>query len=100
MNIKKGDNVIVISGIDKGKQGKVLSSFPRDSKILVEGINIKKRHQKRRKENQKGQIVEKAVPILASKVMLLDSTGAKTRVGHKEVGGKKERVSVRSGKEI
>ncbi|OHA15843.1 MAG: 50S ribosomal protein L24 [Candidatus Taylorbacteria bacterium RIFCSPLOWO2_02_FULL_43_11] len=100
MNIKKGDNVIVISGIDKGKQGKVLSSFPRDSKILVEGINIKKRHQKRRKENQKGQIVEKAVPILASKVMLLDSTGAKTRVGHKEVGGKKVRVSVRSGKEI
>ena len=100
MNIKKGDNVIVISGIDKGKQGKVLSSFPRDSKILVEGINIKKRHQKRRKENQKGQIVEKAVPILASKVMLLDSTGAKTRVGHKEGGGKKVRVSVRSGKEI
>jgi len=100
MNIKKGDNVIVISGSDKGKTGKVIAAFPADFKVVVEGINIKKRHQRKNKANQKGQMVEKMMPINVSKVMVVDSGGKKTRIGYKEIGGKKVRVGVVSGKEI
>lgn len=100
MNIKKGDNVIVISGGDKGKTGKVSVAFPDKGTVLIEGVNVKKRHERRRKETQKGQIVEKSVPIRVSKVMLLDSAGKRTRVGYKEIGEKKVRVAVKSGKEI
>ena len=100
MNVKKGDNVIVISGSDKGKVGKIVASFPALNKVVVEGVNVKNKHQKRTKENQKGQMVKKAMPIFASKVMLVDSTGKKVRVGHKEIGGKQVRVSTKTGKEI
>lgn len=101
MHIKKGDNVIVISGGDKGKTGKVAVSFPVIGKVLIEGINVKKRHQRKTKANQKGQIIEKAMPINASKVMLLDPTKNKgTRVSYKIVGDKKVRVSIKSGKEM
>lgn len=101
MFIKKGDNIIVISGADKGKIGKVAASFPEQSKVVVEGVNLKKKHQRKTRENQKGQVVEKALPINVSKVMLIDpSTSKGTRVGHKEIGGKKVRVSIKSGKEI
>jgi large subunit ribosomal protein L24 len=99
MNIKTGDNVIVISGADKGKTGKVVKSYPVDGKILIEGVNMKKRHERKRREGQKGQVVDKPMPIYASKVMLVDATGKRTRVGHKEIGGKKVRVG-RTGKEI
>ena len=68
MNIKSGDNVIIISGKDKGLTGKVLKAFPREDKIIVEGVNIKKRHQKARREGQKGQIIETAFPIHVSNV--------------------------------
>ena len=100
MNIRKGDNVIVISGADKGKTGKVAASFPVKGQVIVEGVNMKKRHERRKRENQKGQIVEKAMPIYVSKLMLLDGAGKRTRVGYKEIGEKKVRVAVRSGKEI
>ena len=101
MNIKKGDNVIVISGGDKGKTGKVAVSFPADSKVLIEGVNIKKKHQRKSRENQKGQVIERAMPIDVSKVMIVDpSTGKGTRFHNKEIGGKKVRISVKSGKEI
>jgi large subunit ribosomal protein L24 len=99
--IKKGDNVIVISGVDKGKTGKVVRAFPASGKVLIEGVNLKKRHQRKTRENQKGQIIEKALPIDASKVMIIDlSSGKRTRIGSKMVGGKKVRVSVKSGKEL
>ena len=101
MNIKKGDNVIIISGSDKGKTGKVVASFPADNKVVVEGVNLKKKHQRKSKENQKGQMVEKALPINVSKVMLIESsTGKGTRVGRKEIGGKTVRISIKTGKEI
>jgi|TARA_Y100000310_G_scaffold17779_1_gene17589 large subunit ribosomal protein L24 len=66
MFIKKGDNVVIISGKDKGKSGKVLRALPKKDQIIVEGVNIKKRHQKPTKNNQKGQILDKTMPIHVS----------------------------------
>jgi len=101
MKIKKGDNVIVVSGKDKGKDGKVVRSFPVRDKVVIEGINIKKRHKKGRSTEQKGQIVEFAAPIHVSNVMIKDpKTGKPTRIGMKVDGKKKVRVSKRSGVEI
>lgn len=101
MKIKKGDSVIVISGADRSKTGKVLSSFPREGKVLVEGVNVKKRHQRARRASSKGQVVERALPLPVSKVMLVDpKTGKGTRVGIKRAGGKRVRVARKSGAEI
>ena len=69
MNIKKGDNVKVLVGKDKGKSGKVVRAFPKANKVLVEGINLKKRHQKSRRQGAKGQVVDVAAPIHASNVV-------------------------------
>jgi large subunit ribosomal protein L24 len=68
MHVKKGDNVIVITGKDKGKSGKILRAFPTENKVLVEGLNMKKVHQKRKTAGGKGEIIEKAFPIHASNV--------------------------------
>lgn len=68
MHVKKGDSVIVLSGKDKGKSGKILRAFPKEARVLVEGINIKKVHQKRKAGGKKGEVVEKAFPIHASNV--------------------------------
>ena len=98
MNIKKGDNVIVISGKDKGKTGKVTRAIPKEGRVVVDGVNIRKRHQKPKKANQKGQIVDVMLPISVSNVMILDSkTGKGTRVGMKFVDGKKSRFAKKSG---
>ena len=70
MHIKRDDNVVVISGDDKGKKGKVVQAFPKEGKVLVEGINVMKRHVPARKGGAKGQVVEKAMPINASNVKL------------------------------
>lgn len=69
MQIKKGDTVKVIVGKDSGKTGKVIRSFPKLDKILVEQINMKKRHQRARKQGAKGQVVEVAAPIHVSNVI-------------------------------
>ena len=98
MKIKKGDNVIVISGKDKGKTGKVTRALPKVGKIIVEGVNIKKRHLKPRRSGQKGQIIEFASPINVSNVMIVDpKTGKLTRIGMKVVDGKRVRIAKRSG---
>ena len=70
MKIKKGDNIIVIAGKDKGKTGKVSKVFPKLNSVLVPGINIKKKHQKPRSQNQKGQIIDIPTPIDASNVSI------------------------------
>ena len=67
MHIKKGDTVVILSGDDKGKTGVVSKAFPQEGKILVEGINIAKKHQRPKAQGQKGQIVEVAMPFNASK---------------------------------
>lgn len=101
MNIKKGDNVIVISGADKGKTGKVVAAFPARSKVIIEGVNLKKKHQRKTREDQRGQVVERPLPLVVSKVMLIDpSNNQKTRIGKKEIDGKRVRISIKTGKEI
>ena len=101
-HVKRGDTVMVISGGDKGKTGKIIAAFPREGKVIVEGVNIIKRHQKPRGVGRAGEIIEKEAPIFASKVMLYDQTKKKpTRIGHKTLkDGKKVRVSKVSGEQI
>jgi len=73
MHIKKGDTVIVLSGDDKGKTGKVTQAFPTKGKVLIEGINVMKKHQRTRAQGGKGQVVDIAMPIHASKVRSTDA---------------------------
>ena len=72
MNIRKGDNVIIISGRDRKKTGKVVKTFPKRGLVLIEGINILKKHARPSKQGQKGQMVDKPMPLPVSKVMLVD----------------------------
>lgn len=67
MHIKKGDTVQILSGDDKGKTGKVVKAFPRENKVIVEGVNVVKKHERAKKQGQKGQTVERAMPFDASK---------------------------------
>ncbi len=68
MKIKKGDKVSIITGKDKGKKGQVIKAFPKESRVLVEGINLKKKHQRARKQGEKGKVVEMAHPVHVSNV--------------------------------
>jgi large subunit ribosomal protein L24 len=93
MKIKKGDTVLVISGKWRGKTGKVLKAFPKDFKVLVEGVNIVKKHQRPRRAGEKGEIVEIPKPIPVSKVKLICPHCKKaTRVGYKIEEDKKFRI--------
>ena len=93
MTVKKGDNVVVIAGKDKGKTGKVTEVSPKDGKVLVDGVNIVTKHQKARKQGDKSQIVKKNAPIEASNVMVVCPVcGKATRVAHREIDGKKVRA--------
>ena len=101
MNVKKNDTVVVLSGKDKGKKGKVLSVDPESRKVIVEGVNVASRHQKPRKQGEEGGIIRKETPIYASKVMTVCPKCDKaTRVAHKIVDGKKVRVCKHCGAEI
>jgi large subunit ribosomal protein L24 len=101
MKIKKGDRVLVIAGDDKGRKGKVIKVIPKKQVLLVEGINIQKKHQKPRKEGEKGQIIEKPGPIHVSNVKLIcPKCGKATRVGKKIVEGKKYRMCKKCGQAI
>ncbi len=92
MTVKKGDTVLVITGKDKGKTGKVMEVFPKDNKVLVDGINIVTKHQKARKQDEKSAIIKKNAPMEASNVMVVCPVcGKATRVAHSEVEGKKVR---------
>lgn len=99
MKIKKGDNIIVIAGKDKGKTAKVLAAYPKKGMILVEGVNMHKKHQRARTSGSKGQIVDKAMPINASNVMI-NNSGGRARVGKKLIGGKYVRINKKTGEEI
>jgi len=100
MKIKKGDTVLIISGKDRGRKGKVLESFPKESRILVEGINLRKKHQRPRRAGEKGQIITLPAPIDISNVKLICSKcGKPTRVGFKIVESKKFRICKKCGQE-
>ena len=101
MNIKKDDKVSVLSGKDKGKQGKVLIADPKGLKVVVEGVNVATKHQKPRQQGQDGGIIKTETPIYASKVQLVcPKCGKGTRVAHKITDGKKTRVCKKCGAEI
>ena len=101
MNIKREDKVVVLSGKDKGKQGKVIKADPKAMKVIVEGVNVATKHQKPRKQGEEGGIIKVETPIYASKVQLVcPKCGKATRVGHKVEGDKKVRVCKKCGAEI
>ncbi|WP_251553889.1 50S ribosomal protein L24 [Neobacillus muris] len=94
MHVKKGDKVRVISGKDKGKTGVILAAYPKDNRVVVEGVNIVKKHSKPSQLNPQGGIVSFEAPIHVSNVMPIDpKTGNPTRVGYQTVDGKKVRVA-------
>jgi large subunit ribosomal protein L24 len=100
--LQKGDQVVVISGKDKGKKGKVMRLFKEEERVVVEGVNLVKRHMRPNPRMQQGGILEREQPIAASKVMLVDpSTGKGTRIRVKtDDKGVKIRVAAKSGEEI
>lgn len=101
VKIKKGDQVIVLSGSDRGKKGEVLVVKPKDNKAIVEGINIIKKHTKPSAQNPQGGIIETEAPIQISNLAIVDpETGKATRVGFKVEDGKKVRFAKKSGKTL
>ncbi len=99
MKIKTGDNVIVIAGKDKGKTGKVVAAFPKQDLVLVEGVNMHKKHQRAGRSGAKGQVIEKAMPVHVSNVMI-NHGGKGARVGKKAIGGTYVRINKKNGQEI
>ena len=101
MHVKSNDQVVVISGKDKGVKGKITAAFPKTGRVIVEGVNVATKHQKARNQMQPGGIVHKELPIDASNVMLICSKcGKATRVAHKVTtvtaeNGKQQRKMIR-----
>ena len=90
MNIKKDDKVVVLSGKDKGKEGKVLSADPKGGKLIVEGVNVATKHQKPKNQQDQGGIIKTETPIYACKVMVVcPKCGKPTRIAHKVTDGKR-----------
>jgi large subunit ribosomal protein L24 len=102
LHIKKGDLVMVIAGDDKGKQGKVLEVQIEKSRVIVEGVNMVSKHTKPNAKNPQGGILKQEAPIRVPNLMLIDSTGKPSRVGHKidPKTNKKVRYSKKSGEVI
>ena len=101
MHVKKGDKVKVISGKDKGQVGTILEAYHKKDRVLVEGVNMIKKHSKPSNDNPQGGIITKEAPIHVSNVMPLDpKTGEPTRVGYKMVDNKKVRIAKKSGEPL
>jgi large subunit ribosomal protein L24 len=100
--IKRGDHVVVIAGKDRGKRGTVRRVVTKDDRVVVEGVNMVKKHQRARQQNQQSQIIEREAPIHISNVMLIDpNTDEATRVGfRRREDGSLVRVGKRSGEDI
>ena len=100
--IRKGDKVVVLSGRDKGKTGEIVSASPKDSKVVVSGVNIATRHKKATQENPQGGLERREAPMHVSKVAIVDpKDGKATRVRFEtSKDGKKVRVAARSGEKI
>ena len=101
MHVRKGDRVRVIRGDDAGKEGPVLRAIPSENRVVVEGINMRKRHMRPSSTNPEGGIVTFEAPVHASNVMLLDPDGDPTRTRRRlDADGRKERISVRTGNPV
>ncbi len=101
MKLKKGDQVLIISGKDRGKKGKILRALPKERRIVVEGVNLVKKHQRPRRRREKGEIVEMPVPIDVSNVKLICPKCKKAvRVGYKIIKDNKYRICKKCGKPV
>lgn len=101
MEIRRDDTVIVLSGKDKGKKGKVMKAFPKQAKLIVSGVNVASRHRKPRNQQEEGGIVKMETPIYACKVQVVcPKCGKATRVAHAEKDGKSVRVCKKCGAEL
>jgi len=102
VHVRKGDTVRVMRGDDKGREGKVIKVFTKTGRVLIEGINIVKKHRRARRPEEQSGIIEMPAPVNASNVMLLDpKTGAPTRTRKRiDADGTKERVAVKTGEPI
>lgn len=101
MHVKTGDKVKIITGKDKGKEGVVLTTLPKKDRVIVEGINIVKKHRKASQTNVTGGILEEEASVHVSNVMLIDpKTGEPTKVGYKVEDGKKVRFAKKTGEII
>jgi large subunit ribosomal protein L24 len=98
--VKKGDRVVLLTGKDKGRQGSVLKVFPKEERVLVEGLNMVKRHTKPSQADPNGGIKNKEAPVHVSNVALVDSAGKPTRVGFRMEGDKKVRFAKTTGEVI
>lgn len=93
MKVKKGDTILVISGKDKGKVAKILKSLPKERKVLVEGVNLKKKHVKPKRQGEKGQIVQVPAALEVSNIKIIcPKCGKATRIGYKVEKGVKSRI--------
>lgn len=102
LHVKKGDDVKVIAGNDRGREGRVLAVFPKKERVLVEGVNMRIHHERPTQQNPQGGRIEKEAPIHISNVMVIDpTTGEPTRIGRKRIeeesGGRWVRYSKNSG---
>jgi large subunit ribosomal protein L24 len=101
MKVKKGDTVLITSGKDKGRTAKILKSFPKEIKILVEGINLKKKHIRPKKQGEKGQIIQIPAAIDVSNVKIICSKcGKAVRAGYKTEKDVKKRICKKCNQEI
>ena len=98
--IKKGDRVVVLTGKDKGRQGSVLKVLPKESRVVVEGLNMVQRHTKPSQGDPQGGIKHKEAPLHVSNVAVVDSKGKPTRVGFRVEGDKKVRFAKTTGEVI
>ena len=102
LHVKKDDTVIVITGKDKGKKGRVIAAYPRQNRVLIEGVNMVKKHTRPSQANPQGGIIEQEAAIHVSNVMHIDpKSGKVTRIGYKVLdNGKKVRIAKKSGEVI
>ncbi|MSU60496.1 MAG: 50S ribosomal protein L24 [Candidatus Staskawiczbacteria bacterium] len=101
MKVKKGDNVLVISGKDKGRTAKILKSFPKELQILVDGMNLKKKHVRPKKQGEKGQVVSVPSPMDVSDVKFIcPKCGKASRLGYKLSENKKSRICKKCKSEV
>ncbi len=101
MKIRKGDRVVVLQGKDRGKEGVVMRAMPKEGKVIVDGVNIARKHQKARKATMQGGIIDKDMPIEVSNVAIVGSDGKPTRIGYKvQKDGTKVRIDRRTGVEL
>ena len=101
MKIKKGDTVLIIAGKDRNRKGKVLDSLPKATRVVVEGMNMRKKHVRPKKSGEKGQIIESPNPISVSNVKIICPKCSKaTRIAYKVEGKKSQRICKKCGQEI